>query len=83
MKTDKNPVSAKASKFLGKVTAKTISATGAITGKTVDTIKVTPSKTSEVTKTLVTAIAEGYREVRPAEDDTDTTPASDEITPES
>jgi hypothetical protein len=55
----------KTAKFLGKVTAKTISATGVITEKTVDTIKVTPSKTTNVTKSLVSSIAEGYREVRP------------------
>lgn len=78
----KTPVSAKAAKFLGKVTAKTISATGAITEKTVDTIKVTPSKTSNVTKTIANAIAEGYREVRPTEDDAEVVAASDEVTTE-
>jgi hypothetical protein len=83
MKTEKKPVTAKAAKFLGKVTAKTISATGAITEKTVDTIKATPNATSSVTKTLVSAIAEGYREVRPAEDEAEIEATSDETTPES
>jgi hypothetical protein len=48
----------------------------------VDTIKATPNATTSVTKTLVTAIAEGYREVRPAEEEeTESSPAS-ETTPE-
>ena len=82
MKTEKKPATAKAAKFLGKVTAKTISATGMITEKTVDTIKATPNATTSVTKTLVPAIAEGYREVRPAEEEeTESSPAS-ETTPE-
>ena len=57
----------KTAKLFGKLTAKTISATTSITGKTVDAIKVTPSKTSNLTKSITGAIAEGYREVRPAD----------------
>ncbi len=81
MKTTKPAMTTKAAKILGKITAKTVSATGTITDKTVNTIKVTPSKTGEVTKNIVGAIAEGYREVRPA-DETEETTTSDDTTPE-
>jgi len=77
--TEKTPMTEKTAKLFGKLTAKTISATSSITGKTVDAIKVTPSKTSDLTRSITGAIAEGYREVRPAEvedtSDTDTATA--------
>ena len=76
------PISEKTAKFLGKFTAKTVSATGSLTGKTVNTIKVTPSKTSEITKNIANALAEGYREVRPAEDEAEITPAENTDTTE-
>lgn len=69
MKTDKKAFSEKTAKMLGKITAKTISATGSLTEKTVNTIKVTPAKTGEVTKSIASALAEGYREIRPADED--------------
>lgn len=62
---------AKASKWIGKLSAKTISATGTIAEKTIDTVKAAPGKTSNITKTIGAAYADGWREIRPKNDESD------------